>query len=135
MTQGELKEVWRIKTELEKKREEYEAIEDAIQHITPSYSGQPKSANKDSRLEKLVVRKTDLAKKIQELDERLFQQANKLFNEIWDSELNLIEKKVLVYRYVDCLKFEEIAEKMKYTRQHIYRSHRSGKEKFCVLDL
>ena len=37
--------------------------------------------------------------------------------------------KIMVMRYVDLMKFDDIAERLNYSKQHVFRQHKEGLEK------
>lgn len=86
----------------------------------------------DDKTSYLVTRKIDIAEKIKKLALEKFIREMKLFDAIEACEdLKEREAQVLTCRYVECLKYKEIAETLNLSIKYVYSLHKSGVEKFC----
>lgn len=91
--------------------------------ITPVYTDMPKQTSSDNKLQtaigKLLEEDQRLAEKISEyLSVKLKIEAE--IEAVEDEQLQCL----LRYRYIDHLTWEQIAEKMNYSRVHVLRLHK-----------
>ena len=86
------------------------------------------SSDNTSIIEKYAILTESIEKKIPSLMEEKNTVSAELI--LLFSELeNGLQMKIMVMRYVDLMKFDEIAERLKYSKQHVFRLHKEGFEK------
>ena len=127
MTIEGLNIVRKLKKQISDEEQKMQGFKDLAQSITPqatrvthregtkeiSYTcldAQPKGTSKDSRIETTVALIVDTEKIIENL---------KIQTEFPD----VTEQRILINRYVAGKSFREIAQRMKYSLQHIFRIH------------
>ena len=111
---------------LEKKKRELEVKKGNINTSSAiSYGIKSNSINK--KVENSVIDVIELEEEIQNLEEKINVTKNLVNNFINKSEkLTYIEKRILIFRYIDFLSFEEIAYIEGYGIQNIYKNHKKN---------
>lgn len=116
-----------IKAELEQLAEWLEEIEATLLYPKPQrLTGMPSAPTKDN--DGALV---SMAARHMELQLRYTAKQAELHQAILDAEnaietLNPIDRRILRYKYFEGLTFEQIAEKMHYSRQGITKRHRQA---------
>lgn len=123
-----LKRGCRLKLEIESKKEVLEELKtnlDGLQAIRVSEKVQggplPSDENMVNRINKIIEEE----KKI----EILYDFMADLSSEI-DKVEDVLERAILRYRYITCLTWEQIAEKMGYCLSQVYRIHNRAFKNF-----
>ena len=94
-------EVQTARRKLAEMRLRLRGIEDCLRAVTSKLDGLPKGTTFDSRIEKLTAAKIDLEEEIKQTADTLTDLQIKLTEEISTAaELNLLEKEILIRRYV-----------------------------------
>lgn len=120
-------EVQAEKRKLEEMRLRLRGIEDCLKAITTKIDGLPKGTNFDSRIEKLTAAKVDLEEEIMRTADALTDLQIKLTEEISTSaDLNILEKEILIRRYVTGEEFKAIWREVNVSEPHCYYLHRRG---------
>ena len=84
---------------------------------------QPKGSSKDSRVETTAILISDTEKIITDLKNQLEKETPLLVKKIHSEFPDGIEQRILINRYVVGQSFREIARRMCYSRQHVFRIH------------
>ena len=132
MTSEELNEVWRIRNAIFNAEKALEIWRRAEAVQIPKRDGLPKSHSVDSRVERIAIKIADASRHVDDLKAELLAAQIRLENQICDEVPDLTEQAVLIYRYVDCMYFRDIALTMGYSEAHIYYLHRITCEKLIV---
>ena len=86
------------------------------------------SASSDSGL-RFIDKYVDMVREIDELIDKYVDLKDQIITQIHDlDDERYID--ILYYRYIDYLLFSEIAEKMNYTKDHVWRLHRNALKEF-----
>ena len=120
-------EVQTARRQLEEMRLRLRGIEDCLKAVTSKLDGLPKATTFDSRIEKLTAAKIDLEEEIKQTADTLTDLQIKLTEEISTAaELNLLEKEILIRRYVTGEEFKTIWREVNVSERHCYYLHRRG---------
>ena len=140
MTFEELNIVRKLKKQIADEEQKLQGFKDLAQSITPqatrvtlregkkevSYTcldAQPKGTSKDSRIEMTVALIVDTEKIIENLKTQLETETPLLIKKIQGEFPDGTEQRILISRYVAGQSFREIARRMEYSLQHIFRVH------------
>lgn len=95
-------------------------IEDKMRNVRfPKISDEPRGGTPLS-MEELIVKKSELEERIQNLQNEGAQIRHELTRVI-DHLQNVQQAEILELRFIDCLDFDTIAEKTGYTLRHVLR--------------
>lgn len=123
MTKRELKSVLLLKHKISEQESYIETLRLSAEDLVPAPSDMPRSLDIVNRVEKLAIKLVEAENKLAELKVQFLQAklilVEKIFLEVSDPTL----QKVVLLRYVECLSYKDIAQRMGYTRRHIYRLH------------
>ena len=141
MTFEELNIVRKIKKQVTDEEMKLQALKDCAISITPQFKREtyldeqgklrsftcldnsPKSGNTDSRIEETVVKIVDSERNLKKLKSRLENSKLRLTEKICEEYQEATEQAILLYHYVSCRSFREIAHIMHYSLRHIFRVH------------
>lgn len=112
-------------------------IEDKLKELTEITSTDysnigGKSSNKNSRVERLVVIKSELTEKYLDCSMRYYTVVKKLEEII--SVLDPLERMLIRARYLDYLHWNEIADLIGFSLAHTHRLHRKILSKISIKD-
>ena len=119
--------VWKLKAELEFEERTLQGMRETGIRITPSYSERCTSGNNDSPVENLVLRITEKEKQIEKLKISLSEAMTRLEEKISELVEERRARQILLFRYVDCMKFGDISRILNYSEKHIRRLHKKAK--------
>lgn len=112
MTKDELMQYKHRAKEILNLKEQISRLEAVCEYKSPNHSGMPKAKGGSADLlDRLIDMKKELAQKQWEVEE--------FISCICDSRVRLIYR----YRYIDGLKWDDIADKMCYSRIQVIRLH------------
>lgn len=117
-----LKEPLRIKKNLDKKQRELNVKKGDI-NIASAIGYGIKSNNISNKVEHNVMEIISLEEEIEMLKSIFTDTINSVNKFIESANLKEIEKRILIFRYIDFLSFEEIAYIEGYNFKSIYRFH------------
>lgn len=112
----------KIKKRIERKSEEIAEWENIAMKCTSSLSQQISGGSREDKIQTAVEMIDSLRDEIKEQIQNLILEKQKLDNAINSVEDNTLQL-LLEYRYIDGLKFENIAEKMSYSWRWILNLH------------
>ena len=92
--------------------------------------GMPHVPNAESMPERVTRLIVDGEQELEALREAFAVAAGDLAAEIFQRVSDMKAATVLILRYVNCLSFDEIADRTGYVRGHVYKLHRNGKTAF-----
>lgn len=96
--------------------------------ITPSWGGERvQTSVRQDRQEEAVLRYTELKAEINSRIRRLFEIKKELF-ELVDKIEDPRLRTLIIYRYINRMTFEAIADKMGYDLRWVYRIHKKALE-------
>ena len=125
MTKEELKHIIDLDRRIDSKIRQLESLKQMQGSLSAiDYSKDKVQTSVTSSLENSVVKIVDLQIEInRDIDELvdIKNEARMLINEVKG-----IEGTVLEMRYLECMKWEEIAYRLTYSIQHVYRLHGEG---------
>lgn len=133
MTEAELvcaRELRARVRELEHRQAELRA---QSENLVPLMDGQPKSTTIKSRVEELALKIVTLDGETSHCRELYMEAARELDEKIAASDLDALEKAVLNLRYVSCLNFLEIQERLRISKATVFYMHRSARRKILNL--
>ena len=149
MTFEELNIVRKIKKQVTDEEMKLQALKDCAISITPQFKREtyideqgklrsftcldnsPKSGNTDSRIEKIVVKIVDSERNLEKLKIGLESAKLHLTEKICEEYQEATEQAILLYHYVSCRSFREIAHIMHYTLRYIYKIHERILNNLC----
>ena len=129
MVEEELNRVRELKKriyELELRREKYCC---QAENIVPIIDGMPHAKDAKSRVEKITVELVAIDEEMAELADVFVQAVFELDAAIEASGLDALEKAVINLRYVACMNFRDIQEKLKISDATTFYIHRTAKKK------
>lgn len=96
--------------------------------VTPTYTGMPHGDSGEDRMQDAVERLSEVEDELNDKIDRLVdlrREVDAAISTIGDTRLET----VLRYRYIDCMTFEQMADKMHYCREHVCRLHGAALQK------
>lgn len=127
MTKAELKEVWTLSKQLHAAQTTLQIIKDELNVLTTKLDGLPRKQSRNDRYAELISRKVDAQNEITELQAQIVDSEIELSTKILDAaELDAVQKKILICRYVQLKQFAEIAALVQYSEAHIYYLHKKA---------
>lgn len=120
----------RILTEEIKSLErQIEMLRATAQDLVPIRDGLPKGQAQVSAVERIALKILALEENLRGLHEELDAVKIRLIEEICAAPLKEGERKVLMLRYVSCMRFRDICFELEKSNARIYQWHRAGLEK------
>lgn len=129
MTILELNEVRNLRDELNRELGRQRSLEAAIDGITSTIDGMPRSTGYASRTEKLATLLVDTSEIIRKLNERIVTASIELTERLFTFDLTVCERDILIQRYVKCLPFRKVAAAVNLSIDHTFRLHRTALKK------
>lgn len=123
MTFEELNKVRVIHSELTRAARNLEVWKRASTLRTPSIDGLSKSKSTISSVERIALKVVEAERRVATLQENLSLAIPILEKKICAEFNNSRVQTLLLFRYVECMFFRDIAEIMHYSEKHIYRLH------------
>lgn len=123
-----LSRYWRLNERIDRLLEEQRRWRERALKITPTLSQAPGGSESGSPIERPMDKVLEIDEKInQEIDElkTVRQEIRAALNQLEDENLKLL----MEYRYIDGLTWEQIAEKMDYSRQWVTSLHGTALQK------
>ena len=124
MTLEDLKRCRQLRLEGEDIREEIEPLRSAIESTTPKLSGMPRGSAESDKLAEYMVRLETLLGKLYDTQVRYENEYYKMKEAI--EALEPIQRRVMRMRYMQGLKWEDIAKKMHYSDFHCRRIRKAA---------
>ena len=118
-----------ITEEIKRLEREEELLRHAAQNIVPERDGLPKGKSRSSPVERLTIKLLEIEERKRALMDELAAAKVALIEEICAGALSEMEKRVLILRYVGCMRFRDICFELNYSDARIYQWHRAGLEK------
>ena len=106
-----------------------ETLRATAQNLVPIRDGLPKGKATSSAVERLAVKILNLEENLRGLQEKLAAVKIRLIEEICAAPLKEMERRVLMMRYVNCMRFRDICFDLNKSDARIYQWHRAGLEK------
>ena len=132
MTEREINEVRELRSQIGDLERKIELMRGALNNIVPLRNGMPQGRNQESRIEKLIVKITELEAELLELKKRREQATIKITAGICAANLSGKEASVIWRRYVKCMRFHDIGFELHYSDAHVFYLHRSALKKMIV---
>lgn len=120
----ELNAVRSLKMRLAEAQEGLRQTETALANMIPIRDGLPRATPLTSRIERLTVQRLAYLETIDGLSERLKEAATELATRICLEVPDELGQTLLLLRYVECLSWTQVAERMSYARRHCFRLHK-----------
>lgn len=117
--------------EIQHKQEKARQIRDMGESITQSFSPAPARSGPSDKVGIAAGRLADMAAEIEADTQRLFR----IMQDV-EAVIELLpqkEKEVLRLRYINGLKWEQIAEKLKYTDRNVYLLHKAALDRIKII--
>lgn len=96
-----------------------------MNRLAPHLDGMPKAKVTDST-EKLIALKMDLEKELANLELELTEKAASLTVELIALPLTIIQRQIMIRRYVDCGDWSEIIPRLNFSSSQIFYQHRQA---------
>ena len=132
MTERELNEVRELRSQIGDLERKIELMRGALANIVPLRNGLPQGRGQESRIEKLIVKITELESELLELKKRREQAIVKITGAICAANLSGKEASVIWRRYVKCMRFRDIGIELHYSDAHVFNLHRRGLKKIIA---
>lgn len=124
-----LRQLLNLERLIEAKRLECERLDAMSKKVTSVLSNCKVDSSHSNRNEDIVIRVIELKKDISEQMKAYVKLQTKISKEIDEIE-NVRYRSLLIMRYVNCLKFEEISEKMHYGMRWVLTLHKEALKEF-----
>lgn len=118
-----------LREEIQTLERRIETLKTTAQNLVPIRDGLPKGKATSSAVERLTVKILDLEENLRGLREKLDAVKIRLIEEICAAPLKEMERRVLMMRYVNCMRFRDICFDLNKSDARIYQWHRAGLEK------
>lgn len=126
LTCAEMNSVWTLKKLLEREQRRLKDLEVFSSSTSPILDGMPHAKPLVYKVERLATMMCECQSRIDELAEQLIQAKFDLLNRIQSQRINELCERVLCYHYVTCLRMNEVAKLMNYTRDYVWKLHNRG---------
>lgn len=126
LTCAEMNSVWTLKKLLEREQRRLKDLEVLSSSTSPILDGMPHAKPLVYKVERLAMMTCECQSRIDELAEQLIQAKFDLLNRIQSQRINELCERVLCYHYVACLRMNEVAKLMNYTRDYVWKVHNRG---------
>ena len=118
-----------LKEEIQSLERRIETLRTTAQNLVPIRDGLPKGKATSSAVERLTVKILDLEENLRGLQEKLDAVKIRLIEEICAAPMTEMERRVLMMRYVSCMRFRDICFELDKSDARVYQWHRAGLEK------
>ena len=118
-----------LKEEIHSVERRIETLKTTAQNLVPIRDGLPKGKATSSAVERLAVKILKLEEYRQAKLKELDAVKIRLIEEICAAPLKEMERRVLMMRYVNCMRFRDICFDLNKSDARIYQWHRAGLEK------
>ena len=118
-----------LREEIQTLERRMETLRATAQDLVPIRDGLPKGKVTSSAVERLAVKILNLEEYLRGLQEKLAAVKIHLIEEISAAPLKEMERRVLMMRYVNCMRFRDICFDLNKSDARIYQWHRAGLEK------
>ena len=115
-----------IRAELKFEESMLAALRESVTVRTAKLSDMPKSKAVNSEVERIALRIVDAEKKVEELKIVFNEAMARLEKKIKDAVKKSVSRVILILRYVDCMKFEDIGAVIGYSEKHTRRLHKKA---------
>lgn len=123
MTREELYRVRRLRETWREASQRLITLACGAINLTPKRDGQPHGTYPKSRVEELAVKMIDAERQANRLREEMKSSAEALTKQLQAEPIGEFARLLLIYRYVDCRSFTEIARLTHLPKLDILRRH------------
>lgn len=123
MTEQELFGVRDLKGKIKEVEKRLQTLKMSAGNLVPIIDGLPHATQAKSRVERITLMIVDAERELDSLRNRLVQAKTELANKIMCEVSEPVLQTLLVLRYVECLPFKDIYNRMHYTLRQIFRLH------------
>ena len=131
MTKTELNAVREIRKRIKELEEKLQILRRASTDLVPLADGLPRAKSAKSKVEMLALKAVEAEKELEYLNEKILYAKSELADKIMTETDDPAFQVLLMYRYVECLTYREIARRMDFTLRHVFGLH----EKFFRLHI
>lgn len=124
MRLDELNAVRRLKLALTEAEEKLKRVDAALTNATAIRDGLPRAAVLTSRIERLTLKRLELLSTLDNLRGRLEETAIDLATRICQTVPDEFDQTLLLLRYVECLSWTQVAERLDFERRSVFRLHK-----------
>lgn len=130
MTDKDLNRVRDLNKRIRDLERHLQALRISAANIVPILDGLPHSSEVKSRVERIAINIVEHERELAELREEFVNAALELQTAIEAAPLNLLEKTVLIMRYVACMNFRDIEFELETTDARVFYMHRTATKNF-----
>ncbi len=120
MTKEELSQLYWLNKEVEVQQQRLKELECLVTSCTSNITGMPKGFNTVDKLANYVAEISDLKSQLEVNLKQCFNEIDKLHKYISSIE-DSRARTILTLRYIKCLSWQEIADEIGYSREHLSR--------------
>ena len=126
----EIDKARRLAEEIRALTNRIELVRQSAKNLVPWRDGMPKPPYKSgSALERIIYKMLELAEERDEKQKELEAAKVELIEGICAVAMSEPERRVLMLRYVNCMRFRDICFELKYSDARVYQLHRAGLKK------
>lgn len=129
MTELELNSARDLRQKIRDLEWRLDALRADAENLVPILDGLPHGTDIKSRVENLAAKILDGEKELMTLREQFGREAFALDDKIIHSDLDALEQAVLNLRYVACLNFLDIQDRLRISDATVFYIHRTAKRK------
>lgn len=125
-----LNQAYRLKDKIKSNQRQVEALEDEATSVTVKFGEKVQSGEKNST-EQIILKIIALKQKINEETDRyidLLTEIRSTIEKVKDPDENLL----LTLRYIEFMKWEEIMEKMRFSRPQVFRIYNNALKSIVI---
>ena len=119
MTFEELNSVVEVKSELEAENQRLKDLRFAASQTVSTLSELPKTKPLESKIERFTALIIESEERIAKLTETFIQRQIELFSRIEALKLPELQKRILSYHFVSCMKLSAVARMLNYSRRYV----------------
>ncbi len=123
ITYDELNAVWTLKNQVEREQRRLVDLVIVSQSITTVWDGMPHAKPLTFKVERLSLLIAECKKTIDDLSAQVIDCKLNLLTKLQSLKLKEMHERVLSYHYVSCLRLNDVAKTIGFTRRYVNKLH------------
>lgn len=121
-----------LQREIQRASEELSYWRGLAEKVTPTLTGMPRASCVSNKIEDAVIKIQEIEQKLRKDIIRMTLTRAAIEGCIENTVSNALYRSVLKYRYINGMKWEDIADRMHYSIQHIYDVHNQALKEVAI---